>query len=130
MAALVWHSRFAIRDWTYVLPPLVEEKRVRGAVVQSCCPAREVVELKVGAQVMLLKVRKNKEKSPSGLKLILLVQLTYGFFTLMWKPRIAFPAILRTPGYDNKSLHIRPFHGPFQLNNRYTNYLVPFPLHF
>ena len=33
--------------------------------VQSCCPAREVVELKVGAQVMLLKVGKNKEESPS-----------------------------------------------------------------
>lgn len=40
-------------------------RRRRGVpgAVQSCCPAREVVELKVGAQVMLLKVRKNKEKS-------------------------------------------------------------------
>lgn len=28
------------------------------AWVQNCCPARQVVELKVGAQVMLLKVRK------------------------------------------------------------------------
>ena len=84
---------FAIRDWAYVLSPLVEEKGVWGAVVQSCCPAREVVELKVGAQVMLLKVRKNKENP--GAECLTRTRLVR-LFTLMLQPRIAFPAICDT----------------------------------
>lgn len=96
--------------------------------MQSCCPAREVVELKVGAQVMLLKVRKNKGKPDA--ECLKCVRILYGLFTLLLEHRIVVPAIRGIPIYDNEPLQIRLFHRAFQLRKHHTIYLVPFSPHF